>query len=336
MMTPSSFAGFPQLLIAIVAILAGTWLLGALAVRLRQPAVVGHIIAGVLLGASGFGIVNPHGPMLQALSDAGAVMLLFAAGLHTERGALLRIGRPATMVAIAGLVVPFILGYAVTQWFGATWIESLVAGGAMCATSADISTRVLARLGRTESAEGRIVAGAAVIDDVIGLAILAVVMSLVATGPFTMETFIRTALLPAAFLAGLMIDSAGANGRVERVTRILSALLVPFFFAVAGALLDLRALGSGSALGLEALLVAGGIVGKLIAGWAPAWISADKLLIGVAMIPRGEMGVIFGQTGLAAGAIDQRTFGAILLLVVVTTLMTPPLLSAIVHRHRSP
>jgi Kef-type K+ transport system membrane component KefB len=328
----SSVAGILQLIVAIAAILVATRALGALAVRLGQPAVVGQIIAGVILGASALKLVNPHDPIIHALGLAGALVLVFAAGLHTEPSALVRAGRAATSVALVGVILPFVLGYFATRWFGGTWIEGLMIGGALCATSAEISARVLARLGRLQSTEGRIVLGAAVIDDVIGLAVLAIVMSLVTSGSLTMESLIRTALLPAAFLAGLMIDSAGLNGRVDRVTNALSAVIVPFFFAVTGALLNVHAMSNARALGFAGALIVCAIAGKLIAGWAVRGVEADKGLIGVAMIPRGEMGLIFAQMGLAAGAIDQVSFGGILLMVIVTTLITAPALATISGR----
>ena len=327
-----SFPGVPRLLLSILAILVATKALGWLAVRLKQPAFIGEIVAGVLLGASVLGVVNPHGPIIHALAQAGAVVLLFAAGLHTEPSALVRAGRPAALVAVVGVVIPFLLGYFVMRWFGATWVEALIVGAAMCATSADISARVLGNLGQLQSTEGRIVSGAAVIDDVIGLAILAIVMSLVTSGSLTMESLLRIALLPTAFLAGLMIDSAGANGRVERITKALSAVIVPFFFAVTGALLNVHTVTNSRWLGIGAAIVGSAVVGKILAGWAPFWIEADKTLIGVAMVPRGEMGLIFAQMGLAAGAIDQATFGAIMLMVVATTLITTPALVGIAKR----
>ena len=312
--------------------LAGTKLLGALAARFGQPAVLGEIIAGVILGGSVLGVVDPGDPMLHALSEAGVLVLLFEAGLHTEPSALLRAGKSAAAVAIVGVVIPFVLGYFVTSWLGGTWLESVIAGAAMCATSVGISARVLDELGHLQSNEGRIVLGAAVIDDVIGLAILAVVMSLVTGDAVNAESILRSLLLPAAFMMGLAIDAEGLNGRVEWITTRLSYLIVPFFFAVTGALVDLRAVANARSLAIGGALIACGVIGKVVAGWAPVWFRGNKLLIGVAMVPRGEVGLIFAQLGLAAGAIDGGMFGAILLMVLVTTLITPPALAAIAGR----
>jgi Kef-type K+ transport system membrane component KefB len=297
-----------------------------------QPAVLGEIIAGVILGGSVLGVVNPNDPILHALSQAGVLVLIFEAGLHTEPTALLRAGPAAFVVATVGVVVPFVLGYFVADWLGANWLEATVTGAALCATSIGVSARVLGEVGRLHSEEGRIVLGAAVIDDVIGLAILAAVMSLVSGGTLDAESIIRSALLPAAFLFGLMLDSAGLNGKVEQTTKWLVVALVPFFFAVTGALVNLRVAFSGTALTLGAVLTLVGVLGKVVSGWAPTWVRADKLLIGIAMVPRGEVGLIFAQTGLAAGAIDQATFGGIMLMVLVTTLVTPSLLLRVAKR----
>jgi Kef-type K+ transport system membrane component KefB len=321
-----------HLIIAIGGVLAGTKLLGALATRIGQPAVLGEILAGVLLGGSLLGIVDPRDPIIHALSQAGVVILIFEAGLHTEPSALLRAGRASFMVAVVGVVLPFMLGYLGSQWLGANWLEATITGAALCATSIGISARVLGESGRLHSEEGRIVLGAAVIDDVIGLAILAAVMSLVAGGVLDAESIIRSALLPAAFLFGLMLDASGLNGRVERTTKWLVVALVPFFFAVTGALVNLRIATSTTALTLGLVLCVVGVLGKLLAGWAAVWVRGDKLLIGMAMVPRGEIGLVFAQAGLAAGAIDQATFGAIMLMVLVTTIITPPALMAIARR----
>src|SRR3954469_8245737 len=238
------------LIVAIGGVMFLTKALGAMFTRIGQPAVVGEILAGIVLGASGLGILNPNEPIIHALSQAGVLILIFEAGLHTERTALWSAGPAAMAVAIVGVIVPFVLGYFVTIALGANWLEATVAGAALCATSIGVSARVLKDSGRLQTKEGRIVLGAAVIDDVIGLAILAVVMSLVTGGEMTMESLIRSALIPAAFLFGLMLDNAGLNRRVDGAVKWLTVLLVPFFFAVTGALVNLHAMANAQALGV--------------------------------------------------------------------------------------
>lgn len=320
------------LVVAVGGVLFLTKALGKLFVRLGQPAVVGEILAGVVLGGSVLGLLDTRDPIIHALAQAGAMVLLFEAGLHTEPSALWRGGRAATAVAVVGVVVSFVLGYLAASWLGANWVEATVTAAALCATSVGVSSKVLGGLGRLQTEEGRTVLGAAVIADVIALAILAVLMSLVTGHTMTMESLIWSAVLPAAFLFGLMLDSAGLNGRVERATKWLTTLLVPFFFAVTGALLNLRMVGTSHALTLAAVLIAFGVIAKVVSGWAATSVPGDKLLIGMAMVPRGEVGLIFAQAGLAAGAIDQVTFAAIMLMVVVTTIITPPALVAIARR----
>lgn len=324
-----------HLIVAIGGVLFLTKAGGAMLSRIGQPAVVGEILAGVVLGTSGLRILNPHDPIIHALSQAGALVLIFEAGLHTEPTALWRAGRAALAVAVVGVVAPLVLGYFVATWLGANWLAAIVTGAALCATSIGVSARVLKDFGRLQSKEGGIVLGAAVIDDVIGLAILAVVMSLVTGGSLTMESIIRSALIPAAFLFGLMLDNAGLNKRVDGTVKWLTILLVPFFFAVTGALVNVYAIVNAHAIAVGGALIVCGVLGKVIAGWAPTWVRADKLLIGVAMVPRGEVGLIFAQAGLAAGAIDQELFGGIMMMVLVTTIITPPAMKAIMGRSRA-
>jgi Kef-type K+ transport system membrane component KefB len=325
-----------NLAIAVAAILVATKALGWLAARFGQPAIVGEIVAGIVLGGSALSLINPRDPILHALSQAGVLLLLFEAGLHTEPSALRRAGAGSIAVAAVGAIVPFLSGYFIARWMGANWLESTVVGGAMSATSAGISARVLSNFGLLESEEERIMEGAAVIDDVIGLAILASVMALVTSDSRPMELILRTLLFPTAFVGGLVIDAKGLNGKVDRITTKLVWLIAPFFAAVTGALADLRAMTTASALGFAGALIAFGIAGKMISGWATPGFRGNKLLIGAAMVPRGEMGLIFAQMGLIAFAIDRVSFGAILLMVLATTLVTPPMLTAIARRTPAP
>ena len=154
-----------SLLIALVAIFVSTKLLGELAQRIGQPAVLGELLAGVLLGGSVLGIVDPSNAVLAAMAQIGVLVLLFETGLHTELQSLLNVGKSATTVALAGVVIPFALGYASALAFGFGHIPALVGGAALCATSIGISARVLSDLGRLETLEGRVVLGAAVLDE---------------------------------------------------------------------------------------------------------------------------------------------------------------------------
>jgi Kef-type K+ transport system membrane component KefB len=375
------------LLTALVAIFVATKILGELAQRLGQPAVLGELIAGVLLGGSALGIVDPANPVITVLAEIGVIVLLFETGLHTELRSLLSVGSEATMVALAGVAIPFALGYGSALVFGLGHLPALVAGAALCATSVGISARVLSDLGRLDSAEGRVVLGAAVLDDIVGLVILAVVADVVsgtnvdvmhvskisavailffvaavvvgmrvappafrvieriksagALGVFGLAFAFALALLAklagsaliiGAFAAGLVLFVVPQKQEIQRSTTTIGHFFVPIFFASVGAAVDLRALANRTSLGVGVALIICGVVGKILAGYVPWWFRGRKLLVGVAMVPRGEVGLIFAQMGLASGAIDSGLFGAIMLMVLATTLVTPPLLGRVARQ----
>jgi Kef-type K+ transport system membrane component KefB len=382
---PAGDAGsVPHLLLVLATVFVATKALGELAVRLKQPAVLGEIIAGVLLGGSALRILDPSDPVVQAMSEIGVIVLLFATGLHTEVKSLVKAGAAATAVAVTGVVLPMLAGYGVALALGATTLQALVAGAAMCATSIGISARVLGDLGHLQSREGQVVLGAAVIDDIIGLIILAVVMAIAAGssmsafditrvagvavgfvvvailvgGPvatvghslvrrtkmsgalgllalafaFALSALadrIGSAMIVGAFAAGLVLDDRHDRHEIAKATEMVGNFFVPIFFASVGAMVNLGAMANGRSLLIGAALIVTGIIGKVAAGWAPVWFRGNKLLIGVAMVPRGEVGLIFAQMGLASGAIDDGLFGAIMLMVLVTTLVTPPALAAV-------
>ncbi len=375
---------FPALLLTLAAVLACARLLGGLARRIGQPAVLGELLAGVLLGGSVLGVLDPHEPVLHVLSELGVLILLFEVGLETDIQALHRVGGAALTVGTAGIVLPFAGGYIVAVAVGASTLTALIIAATLTATSIGISARVLGDLGRLKTDEGQIVLGAAVFDDVIGLVIFAVVGGVVAGAQITALGVARTglvaigfvvgalvigafvarplmaavtrirakgavgvtalvfafvtaalaaklgsAMIIGAFAAGLVLHATPQRHEIEQWTTSLGHVLVPVFFAMVGAQVDLRAIVSSSALFLGAALIVVAVGGKVMAGYAPWWFKGRKLLVGVAMVPRGEVGLIFAQMGLAAGALASGEFGAVIAMVVVTTFLTPPLLNAI-------
>jgi Kef-type K+ transport systems, membrane components len=165
--------------LTLVAILAVAKALGVVAQRLGQPAVVGELIAGVLLGSSVLGLVDPANPVIRSLAELGILVLLFEIGLHTHLKSLVSVAREATTVALVGVAVPFGLGYGVSIALGLSVLQSIVAGAALTATSIGISARTLSDLDQLDTPEGQIVLGAAVLDDIVGLVILSVVSALV-------------------------------------------------------------------------------------------------------------------------------------------------------------
>lgn len=371
------------LLLSLVAVLLSTKFLGALANRLGMPAVLGELTAGVLLGVSLLGILDPHEPVIHALSELGVLILLFEIGLHTDLRSLVKVGGTASTVGLVGVVLPFALGYWVSRALGVEALPAIVCGAALTATSIGISARVLADLGQLESPEGQIVLGAAVLDDVVGLIILSVVsglaeggavhpleigrITLVAVGFIVAALVIGGMVLPAAirgvdkfrrmsgvlgpvglaialllayladragsamiigaFAAGLVLHRTHQRAAIEKSVTTLGHYLVPIFFAVVGASVDLRSLDNAAILMVGAALVVVGVITKIAAGYAPWWFKGRKLMIGVAMVPRGEVGLIFAQVGLTAKVLDIELFSALTLMVMVTTFVAPPLLS---------
>ena len=378
-----------ELLAALVATLVGAKLLGALAQRLGQPSVLGELIAGIILGGSVLGLLDPNAPAIHALAEIGVLVLLFEIGLHTDIRSLASVGGSAATVAVVGVALPFALGWFVGRALGMPTIPALVAAASLTATSVGISARVLGELGVLDRPEGRVVLGAAVLDDIIGLVILSVVSSMVAgsalsgwgiartigvalgfvvlavllgariappvfrfvarvemegvLGPVALAFALLLAWLAAeagsatiigAFAAGLVLHGTPQRADIEQAVTNLGHFVVPIFFASVGAAVDLRALASRESLLLGALLVAVGILGKVAAGYAPLGFRGRKLLVGVAMVPRGEVGLIFAQMGLTSGAIDAGVFGAIMIMVLVTTFVTPPALAAVSRERR--
>jgi Kef-type K+ transport system membrane component KefB len=372
------------LLVTLAALILATKLFGELAQRIGQPTVLGELLAGVLLGPSLLRVVAPTDPVLESLALLGVLILLFEIGLHTDIKSLREVGKHAAVVAVVGIVAPFVGGYLVAVALGFSSLESLVAGAALTATSIGISARVLRDLGRLDTPEGQVVLSAAVLDDLIGLIILSVVTAAVggagisalgitksavvaigfvvaalAVGSFAVPPIFRiverlrttgalglialafafllawaadasgSAMIIGALAAGMVLHRTPQRAMIERSVTQLGYFFVPIFFALVGAMVDLRALVSPSALAAGVALTVVGIAGKLVSGYALRGFEGSRLVVGVAMIPRGEVGLIFAQVGLATGAIAAGQFGAIMLMVIATTLVTPPWLSAI-------
>jgi Kef-type K+ transport system membrane component KefB len=376
----------PQLLGLLVVVFATAKVLGALAVFVGQPAVLGELIAGVLLGPSLLALVDPHDPIFHLFSELGVVILLFEIGLETDLRRLIRVGPASLAVAAVGVVLPFALGYGTCRLLGLSELVAVVAGAALTATSVGITARVLSDLGRLDEPESRIILGAAVIDDVVGLVILAVVSGLAAGGEVTpagvalkagaafgflfvtllVGNFVvppaaaklrkldlpgtptllaivlafglawlaaqsGSAVIVGAFAAGLLLHRSPQAREIEHGIAGLGHFFVPLFFVVVGAAVDVRVFNplvpeNRPTLMVGGLLIVVAILGKLAAGYAPFWFRGKKSVIGVGMVPRGEVGLIFAQMGLAAGVFDAGLYGAMTLMVLVTTFIAPPAL----------
>jgi Kef-type K+ transport system membrane component KefB len=371
----------PEFLFLLVAILVSAKVLGELAEKIGQPAVLGELLAGVLLGVSVLGIVDPGSEIVHLLAEVGVVLLLFQIGLETNLGRLLQVGASSAAVAVTGVVLPFALGYFVAAALGMETLPAVVAGAALTATSVGITARVLSDLGRLQDEESQIVLGAAVIDDIVGLVILAVVSQVVAGAELTiagvalttakafgfvaavllvgrlvvppvfdmlarvgredtlatmalafafiiayLADAVDSALIIGAFAAGLVLSPTRHAKIVEHGVTRLGMFFVPIFFVAVGAAVDVRTFGDPQVLMVGGALIVVAIIGKVVAGYAPVWFRGKKLVIGVGMVPRGEVGLIFAQMGLTSGVLSTGMFSAITLMVMVTTFLAPPLL----------
>ena len=318
-----------KMLLVVAATLITAKLLAKLAERIKQPAVLGELLAGVLLGGSLLGWLDPANPVVHVLSEIGVIILLFEIGLHTELKSITNVLGTATTVATVGVVLPLVLGYvAVVGLVGLDKIPALVCAASLTATSIGISARVLSDIGQLTSREGQVVLGAAVLDDIAGLIVLAVVTGVV-TGNSTGVNGLGSAAILAAFAVGMILNRTRSRARIERLATSIGHFLVPIFFAAVGAAVKLSAFAEAATLAVGVILIVTGVVGKYLAAYAPWWFRGNKPLIGVAMIPRGEVGLIFAQMGLTTQAISPSLFSAITLMVMVTTFLAPPFLARI-------
>lgn len=228
------------ILLAFAAALFGAKLFGELAERVGQPAVLGELLAGIVLGPSVLGLV-PLSDGIFLLSEIGVVLLLFEVGLETNLEDLMRVGAPAMAVALAGMTLPFAGGYAVTRALGYENLTAVFVGAALTATSIGITARVLSELNVLATREGQIVLGAAVVDDVLGLVILAVVSKVAAGGRFDMGAAVKSGVLAVGFLVGAIALGIPLGRRLvhivgkANVRGVLGAIAVAFALFIAWA-----------------------------------------------------------------------------------------------------
>jgi Kef-type K+ transport system membrane component KefB len=385
----------PNLFLALAAMLVAAKLLGELAERFGQPAVLGELFAGVLLGGSVLGIVPAEGPageIVHVFAELGVLLLLFEIGLETDLREMFRVGTASLSVAAVGVTLPFILGFLYWAYFphaasGGTTdltMAAIFVGATLTATSVGITARVLSDLGQMRTQEAKIIIGAAVIDDVLGLVILTVVSGMAAgasvsvfgiarvlavavgflviavlvgryaapklfdlvvrmrvryvllvfavafaLGLSALAALVGSALIIGAFAAGVILSGTNQFDTIEHEVRPVASIFTPLFFVSVGAAINLSLLdptreGAGGLLGVAAVLTVLAIVGKFAAGWAAPWVRFRRSVVGVGMIPRGEVGLIFADIGRRGGILDEAVFGAVLLMVMATTFVAPP------------
>ena len=390
--------------LTLAGILIAAKLLGELAERVGQPAVLGELVAGVLLGGSVLGVVpatGVPGELIHVLAELGVLLLLFEIGLETDLREMFRVGSASLAVAVVGVAVPFGLGYAYWAYVphpsageGDLTTAAIFVGATLTATSVGITARVLSDLGRMATQEARVIIGAAVIDDVLGLVILSVVSGVAAGAAVSFLGVLRTlavaigflvvavlagrflvprlfdlivrmrvryvllvfafafalglsslaavagsALIIGAFAAGIILSGTNQFDTIEHEVRPVASIFTPIFFVSVGASVDLRLLDPTSPAARGTLLVAAAliviaIVGKLVAGWAAPWVPLRRLVVGVGMVPRGEVGLIFADIGRRSGVLTEDVFGAVLLMVMATTFVAPPGLKALLGNSR--
>lgn len=408
-------------LLSLVFIYMASKLGGELSKLVDLPPVLGELVAGVVVGVSALHLLvfpeagavasdsvimtilqqiaglSPENipevfaaqsEVISVLAELGVIILLFEIGLESDLRELQKVGSKAAIVAVVGVVAPFVAGTAgLMLIFGMPTIPAVFAGAALTATSIGITSKVLSELGQLKSTEGQIIVGAAVIDDVLGIIVLAVVASLAKTGEvditnliylivsatvfllgsiflgkFFNKSFVAIAdklqtrgklVIPAlifaismaflanaihleailgAFAAGLVLDETDKRKDLDQQILPIADILVPIFFISVGARVDLSVLNPSSAdnrqgLVIAAFLIVVAIIGKVITGWAIIGKEkVNRLAIGIGMIPRGEVGLVFAGIGAASGVLDKPLQAAIIIMVILTTFIAPPLL----------
>ena len=397
-------------LLGLVVILLAAKVGGELFERLGQPAVLGELLFGIglgNLGLMGFGGLEFLGTSagIEILAQLGVILLLFQVGLESNVGEMLSVGWSSLLVAVLGVIAPFFLGWGVSAWLlpQEETLAHVFIGATLSATSVGITARVLSDLGKLGARESKIVLGAAVIDDVLGLVILSVVSGVIGAahsggtlrgrdagiivvmavvflvgailigGWLSRRVFrlagllriqgmllalalatcfllayladrIGLATIVGAFAAGLILDGVQfrdlgekTKHSIEELIHPIAGFLVPVFFVLMGVRVDLASFAQGSVLGFAALLTLAAILGKMICAAGVVERGIDRLSVAAGMVPRGEVGLIFAGIGaqlLLHGrpVISPALFAAVVAMVIVTTLVTPPALKITLAR----
>ena len=293
--------------------------------RARVPGLVFEIAAGVVIGPSVMNAVGPSAPLRHA-ADAAAALLLFVVGLHTDTAAMLRVGRSSLAVAVIGVVVPVVTGGAAGLALGESARTSLFLGAALAATSIGVTARVFRDAGQLGSTTARIVVGAAVIDDVLGLVLLVIVSAVAGTHGVDTGVVTTSVTVVGSFFLGAFVARTRVRQGVERVVTRVAPVVVPLFFVNIGVQADAAKFVSPDVLGVATIVLVIAVVSKLAAGLGTSREDVDRLTVGLAMAPRGEVGLVFAATAVSAGAFDERMYAVILLVVLTTTVVSPVVL----------
>lgn len=411
-------------LLSLVVIYFASKLGGEICARINLPPVLGELVGGVVVGVSALqllvfpeagadpgnsmilrflqattpltpaaatSVFQAQSEVISVLAELGVIILLFEIGLESDLQELIRVGPQAAVVAVVGVVAPFATGTAgLVYLFHIPVVPAIFAGAALTATSIGITAKVLAEIGQLSSTEGQIIIGAAVLDDVLGIIVLAVVASLAKTGEIAIANVIYliisasvflvgaillgrffgsyfvalvnemktrgqlllTALIFAfilsyigaaiqleailgSFAAGLVLAETDKRQELEAQVIPVADMLVPIFFVTVGARTDLSVLNptipsNREGLILAIFLITIAIIGKVITGLTVfGQPGINRLAIGVGMIPRGEVGLVFLGVGSASGVLSPAMEAAIIMMVILTTFLAPPLLRVV-------
>jgi len=418
--TPDGSLVLAAVLLSMVVIYFASKVGAELSNKLGFPPVLGELVGGVVVGASVLhllvfpesgadsasslvisflkstgglsadaaeNVYIAQSEVISVLAELGVIILLFEIGLESNLKELMAVGIQASVVAVVGVAAPFVAGTAgLMILFGISPIPAIFAGAALTATSIGITSRVLSELGQLDSKEGQIILGAAVIDDILGIIVLAVVASLAKTGvvdvgkvvyliisasgfllgaialgnifsssfvaivkqlktrgglvipafifAFLMAYFAAAIQLEAilgAFAAGLILDETDERVELQKQVIPIADILVPIFFVVVGAKTDLGVLNPAIPSNREGLVMAVfliivAIIGKVITGLTVFGEPINRLAVGIGMIPRGEVGLVFAGVGASSGVLSKSLGAAIIMMVILTTFLAPPLL----------
>jgi Kef-type K+ transport system membrane component KefB len=360
--------------------------------RVGQTAVLGELLAGVLLGPAGLGWVTDS-QTLRVFAELGVVILLFEVGLESDIRDFVRAGPQSIAIAVTGVAIPFLAGYLLMSWLGHAGLVAVLVGATLTATSVGITARVLADLGRLNDATARIIIGAAVVDDVIGLVILAVVGRIAQVGTFSIVQAVSVLALAVAFLAivlaagirlarpltrwvgrmqtrgallvfalvlalgmgqladriglavivgsfaaGLILAQTERQREIHRDVMPVADVFVPLFFVLVGVHVQLSALNPFNPQGeftLAIVLAVLAILSKVASGLVVYQPGIRRLSVGVGMVPRGEVGLIFAGVGLSLQVFDEPLYSALVAVVMLTTFIAPPWLKLLFRAPRS-
>ena len=387
-----SEAQFIDTIIGVGILLFAAKLMAELFLRLKLPIVLGELLAGMIVGPFALGafFVVDGRPFLEInseikmLGEIGAIVILFMAGLEMTPREFLRGGKASFTVGTLGVVVPFFVGLAVFQMFGFDALQAMLIATALTATSIAISIQVLSEFGKIKTPEARLIIGAAIIDDILAIAVLSVVSSIavseggvdniditqiiitilevlaffaillvtsivivprvitprlwkakgsiegIATALFfgaaALAGSIGLSPIVGAFAVGMALSATKAFEKVEKFIGKIGLIFAPLFFAIIGAQVDLRSIN------LEILLISGvviivAIITKLGGCGLPAMFflknKAQGMRVGIGMISRGEVGLIVAGVGISSGILTSDVYSTIVIMVVVTTIITP-------------